>query len=347
MLAVNHTSIFYFPEERDFFEYFLQGLPLTVYNRLEDFCADTNVKKIVFLHFPYPYNNEIEKFLNQHLDLNAKFYIVITELHADAGRFISQYDRDNIVYFINGQLNFDLVHSQVYYFLDWFETTKQYYSLDQYTADYCDKPYFFDALLGRNKPHRSMVNNYIRKNLQDQVYLKFNPDPYNFDFANWDPGVDQIYIAPGTSHTVEYAVYNNRSARISQIIPDRIYKQTYYSLVAETHALNEVVFLTEKIVKPIITKRLFILVGNRYSLKFLKSLGFKTFDNVIDESYDLLETAAERASLALEQVRYLCTQDPATVIKNIKSTVEHNHQLMMSADWRKSLSRAVVEFIEQ
>jgi hypothetical protein len=58
------------------------------------------------------------------------------------------------------------------------------------------------------------------------------------------------------------------------------------------HVVNETVFyqpklhLTEKIFKPIVAQRPFILVAAPGNLKYLKNYGFQTFGPWIDESYD-------------------------------------------------------------
>ena len=49
------------------------------------------------------------------------------------------------------------------------------------------------------------------------------------------------------------------------------------------------IFISEKTWKPIMVGHPFIMVGNKNNLKFLKDLGYKTFDKWIDESYDDIE----------------------------------------------------------
>ena len=44
--------------------------------------------------------------------------------------------------------------------------------------------------------------------------------------------------------------------------------------------------LTEKIFKPMMLEKPFVVNGTKGYLKELKRLGFKTFSDVIDESYD-------------------------------------------------------------
>jgi hypothetical protein len=65
----------------------------------------------------------------------------------------------------------------------------------------------------------------------------------------------------------------------------------------------------------------------------LRALGFKTFDGVIDESYDLIKDNNERYTAAFDQVIWLCKQDQDSIYDKIKSIVDHNYQLLMTRDW--------------
>ena len=64
------------------------------------------------------------------------------------------------------------------------------------------------------------------------------------------------------------------------------YERTFISLLSESLVDDDTLFFSEKIWKPIMVGHPFILYGNKDSLKYLKSMGYKTFDGWIDESYD-------------------------------------------------------------
>ena len=123
---------------------------------------------------------------------------------------------------------------------------------------------------------------------------------------------------------------------MSSIIPVTIYNQTAYSLIAETRAENTISFFTEKVIKPIIARRLFVVISGYRYLENLRILGFKTFDGVIDESYDLIEDSHERWTQAMQQVEYLCSQDQQSVLTQIHDIVEHNYQLIMESNWENT-----------
>lgn len=71
------------------------------------------------------------------------------------------------------------------------------------------------------------------------------------------------------------------------------YDQTYFSLVVES-AVEHQNFITEKTFKPLAFQHPFMVIGQQHTLRQLQQLGFVTYDNLFDESYDQAETFAER-----------------------------------------------------
>jgi hypothetical protein len=56
----------------------------------------------------------------------------------------------------------------------------------------------------------------------------------------------------------------------------------------------------------------------------LRKLGFKTFGDVIDESYDTETDALVRWQQAWDQVKWLSEQPQEQILERIRPTVEHN-----------------------
>jgi uncharacterized protein YpuA (DUF1002 family) len=65
-------------------------------------------------------------------------------------------------------------------------------------------------------------------------------------------------------------------------------------------------------------------------------MGFQTFDNVIDESYDQIQNDEQRWAAAFEQVKQLCDMNQAEVLEKISARVEHNYNLVMDEKWQSS-----------
>lgn len=79
-----------------------------------------------------------------------------------------------------------------------------------------------------------------------------------------------------------------------------------WHVVSETVFYHDKLHLTEKIFKPIVARRPFILVGAPGNLAYLKSYGFKTFDRWIDENYDHETDPDARIEKIVTQVEKLC-----------------------------------------
>ena len=91
--------------------------------------------------------------------------------------------------------------------------------------------------------------------------------------------------------------------------------------------------LTEKSLRPIAVGQPFILAGTQGSLEYLRSYGFKTFNSVWDESYDLIEDPAERLIQIAELMKYISTWLPHQREHNMaqaQAIAEYNRQHFFS-----------------
>lgn len=83
-------------------------------------------------------------------------------------------------------------------------------------------------------------------------------------------------------------------------VPD--YEKTFISVISETLTYNDVIFFSEKTWKTIFVGHPFILIGNPYSLRELKNMGFKTYDKWIDESYDKEINLDKRLNMVVKEM---------------------------------------------
>jgi hypothetical protein len=105
------------------------------------------------------------------------------------------------------------------------------------------------------------------------------------------------------------------------------YNQTNFEIVGETFGEmgNDAFFPTEKIVKPITMKHPFVVAGSKHYLKHLKQLGFKTFDSVISEEYDLIDDCNERMKRVVETANGICTMGSGRFYEQTRDICEHNY----------------------
>lgn len=319
----------------------------TYFHNVETFKSSARERKIACFQIPYPWDPKIEEQVNEIYDSVDHILIIGSELHAKTVDFIRRFDLKKIKYFICGYVHIKMVNATVFKFLDWFTTSVHFYRNVQPSIlfdlkPFEPKPLQFDALLGRKKPHRDLAYKFlVENNMLDQgVVTYINDYKVNFDSQDSDKwiweskGIEDFEVRSRTiDYTVDRVDYHGYNMSLSQIMPIDIYNRTAYSLVCETNFDNEFVFMTEKTVKPILARRLFIILGNQYHLAALRRLGFKTFDSIIDESYDNIADPIERHTAAMIQLKRLSEQNQADIVARLRDIVDHNFNLMYSNDW--------------
>ena len=124
-------------------------------------------------------------------------------------------------------------------------------------------------------------------------------------------------------------------------INPQFYYNSYLSLVQETEASDYSNRFTEKIMKCIAMKHPFILIGNTGALKLLKSHGFKTFEGLIDESYDdeglSLEQKLELICSEVQRLNQFSHEDWFDFYLKTEDIREHNHRLFYSDSFQEKL----------
>ena len=307
---------------------------------------DDTIDHAVF-HLPYPLSldNDFRNRLNKVVKKCQSVSILVSELHSETVKFIREHQHPKIRYFVCGFIK----NLETKIWMDWFHRSSDFYKHNTQILDQLDpysiKPKTFDILLGRSKQHRSTVYNFIKeKNLDDRVimtYLKGQDDiPLQAQDQSgwlWEPGI--VQLTNEFQWTVTPIRYQGQSMSLSQVVPISIYSKSAYSIVAETNYHNDYSFYTEKIVKPILARRLFIVFSGQYYLRNLRDFGFKTFDGIIDETYDTIEDNKLRFKLAIEQMQRLFALPQEQILEKIRPIIEHNKRLMLSTDWYGDFAR--------
>ena len=89
------------------------------------------------------------------------------------------------------------------------------------------------------------------------------------------------------------------------------------------------VLLSEKTFKPIKHGQMFFVAGAAGSLQVLRDLGYRVFDSVLDNSYDL-ETDATQRWMKLSRAIYFARQELPQLFEQCLADIKHNQQLFQS-----------------
>jgi hypothetical protein len=325
----------------------LTRLELAHTNSIYDFEHSPETK-VAICAIPYPYNGwrgeDFEKNIIHLLKISDIIIVLGAEMHEFTVDFCLRFQHPKIKYFICGFIN-DLSTKP---WMDWFITSSIFYKnnlwiLEQLTP-YQPKPKTFDALLGRPRYHRDAIYNFVQNNgFVDKTiltYLQEGQPIQSQNKENWiweDNGLE--IPQENITWTVTPVKYHGYHMSLSQVAPIHIYNQTAYSVVCETNCFNHFSFYTEKIVKPILAERLFLAVAGQHYLKNLRNLGFKTFDGIIDETYDTIENNDLRFSMVCDQMQYLYQTPQEEILAKIQPITEHNKQVMLETDWYGDFAR--------
>lgn len=133
-------------------------------------------------------------------------------------------------------------------------------------------------------------------------------------------------------------------------LPRSTFLDAYLSIVAETHFVNPPnnfnrTFVTEKTFNAIANNQMFIIVGNAHSLELLRSLGYKTFDGIIDESYDTILDNEKRMLAVNYEIMCFLSRPIEEIYRDYRRVVdiiEHNRNLLYS----QSLERRLQELVD-
>jgi hypothetical protein len=230
--------------------------------------------------------------------------------------------------------------STLYYFyhgfaaLDWY---RGFYALNyskqvvkEYKYDYVS----FNRLVSNDRSYRC----YFVSRLAEELLLEHGQISFGLptEQASWQEeianpktklsasAIDHIKLhLPSTPLVIDSKhILGSASADIPRCIND-----SFWHVVTETVFYYDKLHLTEKIFKPIVMKQPFMLLAAPGNLAYLKQYGFKTFEGIIDESYDTIQDPDARTDAVVKQLVWYCTlsaKEKQQVIEAIAPIVEYN-----------------------
>lgn len=122
------------------------------------------------------------------------------------------------------------------------------------------------------------------------------------------------------------------------------YQQSLVSIITETNFYDREVSLTEKSFKPTKEKHPFIIAGVKGVLKGMHELGFKTFGEFWDESYDDIEDSTERMRKIMDVVGYIGTWSDDQILdfrRKVKPILDHNYEVIRNAGSDRAVEKII------
>jgi hypothetical protein len=212
------------------------------------------------------------------------------------------------------------------------------------------KPYKFLFLNGRARPHRKYLYERFRQLgiLEQSLWTMLDSKPcISENFVLRADGKNlmatnsevrclptqyevplykdnKIKLEPDNGTFVKSKLFNNTWGEI--YLQAEPYIDTYFSLVTETVVEQPWPFRTEKIAKPLMIGHPFIVATSPGYYQDLHRLGFQTFGNLIDESFDKIDNHRDRMERIVAIVQDLCQQDLDSFVEACEPVCKYNQQ---------------------
>lgn len=234
------------------------------------------------------------------------------------------------------------------------------------------KPYKFLFLNGRIRPHRKYLLERLRQlGLLDQSLYTcldgrgsasriLSLQEQDQDLMRTD---NEIISLPAHYEVVRYQknhinnqnphyfaksdLFNNEWGEI--YLQAEPYIDSYFSLVTETVFEKPWSFRTEKIAKVLAQGHPWICAASAGWYRDIRNLGFRTFDHIIDESFDLIDDHQTRMERIVTVVQDLCQQDLQSFLRESESVCKYNqqHLIEFSAQHRQEFPDRFFQFIKK
>lgn len=201
--------------------------------------------------------------------------------------------------------------------------------------------------------HREHFEN---KKIRDKIYVSYNGNPktYRVKMVNEliNRGLDEhglISLLRDKNPLILDREYIDHGDMTTQRYPIHHYEQTYFTLVTEGYFYTKgfpshyshITVKTEKIYKAMLLNP-YLLLSGYGALSNMRNLGFETFPELFDESYDDIKSASKRFGKVIENVEKVCEMDKQKLNElyhnELVDKVKYNQDLFLSFD-RKNHSQ--------
>lgn len=211
-----------------------------------------------------------------------------------------------------------------------------------------DKIKHFGIFISRSSWQRLWMSAWLDSNYHDKTLMTYH---YNESINYHRPhlGFDNLTVEIGTKQASSLCADFLKKLPIIQEEIDsypiltpahfnisKIYHRFFVEIVCETFLQGKTFYPTEKTWRPFITMTPFMTVGPRDHLANLKRLGFKTFDQWWDESYDE-DADLDNGRWSIITIQNNCNKLSRMTQQQLKSmyeemlpTLEHNRQRFLN-----------------
>ena len=238
----------------------------------------------------------------------------------------------------------------------WLECINKFDRSIQYNWDQSTT---FGCFYGRPSASRIGIVSYLHKNYPTQslIKLRFNVSEEsprkNFELQklySWHPEImtdvadllEKIDRYQSIYHAYDYTTFEYDYGNDLNLQ----YRHIFVDVIVEAALAGNSFYPTEKVVRAMLCKKPFIAMAPMFYLRYLKQMGFKTFNEFWSEDYDDLGLKPRYFAILrlIDKLAGLSTDQLLELNYKLQSIVEHNYQLLVDNKFLKSVTRVVPHY---
>lgn len=209
----------------------------------------------------------------------------------------------------------------------------------------------FGCFYGRPSAVRLGIAGYLTKNYLEKSLIKIKFDTTHEDLRkqfemtkifSWDVNsLTNIDLLLSTIQLSTDHAYNLQSGEYDYTHTlSNDYRSIFVDIISEPNNIGNSFYPTEKFARAVLCKKPFIVMAPKHYLKYLKQMGFKTFNSWWSESYDDLEAKDRYFAILqlIDQIASLTINQLEELNSEILSVTEHNYQLLVNGNYNKIIT---------
>jgi hypothetical protein len=264
--------------------------------------------------------------IKQHCS-TSKILLIINSWYQKQVNFIDKSSVDEIVFvdfFLLMTYYRLIVNNESAVALNWDPSNKKFLFLT-------GKPYKIHRirLLHKFKQHNLLpyatwslfLNNNNSRQRSRKFLKELSDDEYNLFLSTHSNNPDSI--------TME-TMLHKFGMTVPRGIPYQLelYKNSLFQVISETNFKKSTPWITEKTWLSIINRRPFLMASSKGTLKKLKKMGFKTFENYTKMHYDNIASSEKRLDAIVINTKYWI-DNMHNYVDDIEKDVEYNYQRLL------------------
>ena len=320
------SKIFFYDQEPFIIQIADQYLDMFTYE--DKYSIDELINMVKNNNLPYSIpaaSSEYIDFLIDNPQYIFKNNILVTsEISGDVNSRVVKYNLKKLYYFFHGFAALDWYRG--YYALNYNKSIVKHYNYDFIS---------FNRIINDDRSYRIYFVSLLKEQgLLEKGLVSFNVTDNLFDDWQDETADPNSKLSANAKQHIEHHLTD-----ISKLIIDKPElpgsasadiprgNDAFWHIVTETVFYYDKLHLTEKVFKPIVSKQPFMLLAAPGNLAYLKSYGFKTFDSIIDETYDTIQDNDRRTEAVVEQLHWYCNLtlgEKTDIIKQLEPIIQHN-----------------------